>query len=168
VLAWGLRTAPTLALAAIGLLARSRLTFPDGTAAPVLVALTMQLAQMLPAAGRRTPRPARVCLHRLNGLFTSPAQLGPLLVSIGVSLGWAAVATVLAYLLFLRRDFTNVTTTGRGRRAITAGALPLVALVGVTIAIVAVSTPAMGSGLPGPRCKAVVGQLRSGHRASDT
>ena len=36
-------------------------------------------------------------------------QLGPLLISIVVSLLWAVVATALAYRLFLRRDFTNTT-----------------------------------------------------------
>ena len=56
-----------------------------------------------------------------NGLFTSPAQLGPLLIGIAVSLVWAVVATALAYLLFLRRDFTNLTYDGSGRRALTVG-----------------------------------------------
>jgi ABC-2 type transport system permease protein len=82
-----------------------------------------------------------------NGLFTSPAQLGPLLIGIVVSLVWAVTATALAYLLFVRRDFTNLTYDGSGRRAVTAGVLPLVGLVAVTVAVVAAATGATGSGI---------------------
>jgi ABC-2 type transport system permease protein len=107
----------------------------------------MQLAQMLPL-----PVAVRLALPSYafiawNGLFTSPAQLGPLLIGIVVSLVWAGVATALAYLLFLRRDFTNLTHDGSGRRAITVGVLPLVVLVGITIAVVAPATGATGSGI---------------------
>jgi ABC-2 type transport system permease protein len=147
-LAWVCVLAPTLALAAIGLLGSIALgRSPMGLLLPAVVALAMQLAQMLPL-----PIALRLALPGYafiawNGLFTSPAQLGPLLIGIGVSLAWAATATTLAYLVFLRRDFTNVTDDGSGRRALTVGALPLAALLGVTIAIVAASTPAMGSGI---------------------
>jgi ABC-2 type transport system permease protein len=53
----------------------------------------------------------------------------------------------LAYVLFVRRDFTNVNYDGSGRRAITIGLLPLVGLVVVTVPTVAVSTGATGSGI---------------------
>jgi ABC-2 type transport system permease protein len=107
----------------------------------------MQLAQMLPI-----PVAVRLALPGYafiawRGLFTSPAQVGPLLIGIVVSLVWAVVATALAYLLFLRRDFTNLTHDGSGRRAITAGLLPLVVLVGITIAVVTPATGATGSGI---------------------
>ena len=110
-------------------------------------ALAMQIAQMLPL-----PVAVRLALPGYafiawRGLFTSPMQLGPLLVGIVVSLLWAVVATALAYWLFLRRDFTNVTYDGSGRRAVTAGVLPMVALVAVTVAVIAVATPATGSGI---------------------
>jgi ABC-2 type transport system permease protein len=82
-----------------------------------------------------------------NGLFASPAQLGPLLIGIVVSLVWAGTATVLAYVLFVRRDFTNATHDTSGRRAITAGLLPLVGLVGLTVAVLAPATGATGSGI---------------------
>jgi ABC-2 type transport system permease protein len=82
-----------------------------------------------------------------NGLFTGPAQLGPLLIGVAVGLVWTVVATALAYLLFLRRDFTDVTSDGLGRRALTVGTLPLLGLLAVTIGIVAVSAPATGSGI---------------------
>jgi ABC-2 type transport system permease protein len=147
-LAWVCVLAPTLALAAIGLLGSVALgRSPMGLLLPALVALAMQLAQMLPL-----PVAVRLALPGYafigwSGLFTSPAQLGPLLIGIGVSLVWAAVATALAYLLFLRRDFTNHTYDGSGRRALTAGALPLVGLLALTVAIIAASTPAAGSGI---------------------
>ncbi|CAM5383888.1 hypothetical protein SALBM311S_08785 [Streptomyces alboniger] len=60
---------------------------------------------------------------------------------------WAVLATTLAYLLFLRRDFTNLSHDGSGRRAITTGLLPLVALVVLTVTVVAMSTPSVGSGI---------------------
>jgi ABC-2 type transport system permease protein len=118
-----------------------------GLLLPALVALGMQLAQMLPL-----PVAVRVALPSYafiawNGLFTSPAQAGPLLIGIVVSLVWAVTATALAYLLFLRRDFTNPSYDGSGRRAITAGLLPPAGLVALTVAVVAVATPSMGSGI---------------------
>jgi ABC-2 type transport system permease protein len=147
-LAWVCVLAPTLALAAIGLLGSVALgRSPMGLLLPPLVALAMQVAQMLPL-----PVAVRLALPGYafiswNGLFTSPAQLGPLLIGIVVSLVWAVVATVLAYLLFLRRDFTNPVHDGSGRRAITTGLLPLVAVAALTVAVVAAATPSTGSGI---------------------
>ncbi len=147
-LAWVCALAPTLALVAIGLLGSVALgRSPMGLLLPVLVAFTMQLAQQLPL-----PVAVRLALPGYafiswNGLFAEPQQLRPLLIGVAVSLVWAAVATALAYLLFLRRDFTNPTDDGAGRRALTVGALPLAALLAATIGLVAVSTGAAGSGI---------------------
>ena len=148
-LAWVCVLAPTVALAAIGLLGSVALGgSPMGLLLPALVALALQLAQMLPL-----PVPARLALPSYafiawNGLLTSPAQLGPLLIGVVVSLVWAVTATALAYLLFLRRDFTNLTYDGSARRAVTAGVLPLVGLVAVTVAVVAAATATTtGSGI---------------------
>ncbi|MGW3954813.1 ABC transporter permease [Streptomyces sp. NPDC004752] len=147
-LAWVCALAPTLALAAIGLLGSVVLgRSPMGLLLPALVALVMQLAQMLPL-----PVAVRLALPGYafiswNGLFTDPAQLGPLLVGIVVSLVWAVTATALAYVLFLRRDFTNPTYDGSGRRAVTVGALPMVALLAATVAVLAPATGATGSGI---------------------
>ncbi|MFI1170342.1 ABC transporter permease [Streptomyces melanogenes] len=147
-LAWLCVLAPTLALAAIGLLGSVALgRSPMGLLLPVLVALAMQLAQMLPL-----PVAVRLALPGYafiawNGLFTDPAQLGPLLIGIAVALVWAVTATALAYLLFLRRDFTNLNDDGSGRRAVTAGVLPLAGLLAVTVVVVATATPATGSGI---------------------
>ncbi|WP_432974371.1 ABC transporter permease [Dactylosporangium sp. CA-233914] len=147
-LAWVCVLAPTLALAAIGLLGSVALgRSPMGLLLPALVALAMQLAQMLPL-----PVTVRLALPGYafiawNGLFTSPAQLGPLLIGIMVSLAWAVTATALAYLLFLRRDFTNPSYDGSGRRTVAAGVLPLAGLLAVTVAVVAEATPATGSGI---------------------
>ncbi|MFF3562807.1 ABC transporter permease [Streptomyces sp. NPDC002574] len=147
-LAWVCALAPTLALAAIGLLGSVSLgRSPMGLLLPTLVALVMQLAQMLPL-----PVSVRLALPGYayiswNGLFTTPEQLGPLLIGVVVSLVWAVLATLLAYVLFLRRDFTNVNYDGSGRRAATVGLLPLVALFAVTVPVVAVSTGATGTGI---------------------
>ncbi|MGW3247886.1 ABC transporter permease [Streptomyces sp. NPDC001070] len=147
-LAWACVLAPTLALAGVGLLGSVALgRSPMGLLLPCLVALAMQLAQMMPL-----PVAVRLALPGYafiawNGLFTGPAQLAPLLIGIVVSLVWAVVATVLACLLFLRRDFTNSTYDGSGRRAVLAGVVPLVGLLAVTVAVVAPATGATGSGL---------------------
>jgi ABC-2 type transport system permease protein len=147
-LAWVCVLAPTLALAAIGLLGSITLgRSPMGLLLPALVALAMQLAQMMPL-----PVAVRLALPSYafiawSGLFTGPAQLGPLLIGIAVSLLWAVTATVAAYVLFMRRDFTDVAHDGSGRSAVTAGVLPLVALAAVTVAVVGAATGATGSGI---------------------
>ncbi|MDQ1645349.1 MAG: type transport system permease protein [Cryptosporangiaceae bacterium] len=146
--AWACVLAPVLALAGIGLLGSVVLgRSPMGLLLPALVALGMQLAQMLPL-----PVAVRVALPTYaftawSGLFTSPAQLRPLLIGIAVSLAWAVIATTLAYLLFSRRDFKSVTGDGPARRALAAGALPLAVLLAVTIALLTASLPAGGSGI---------------------
>jgi len=147
-LAWVCVLAPTLALAAIGLLGSVAMgRSPIGLLLPVLVALGMQVAQMLPL-----PVAVRLALPGYafiswNGLFAEPQQLSPLLIGVAVSLVWAIVATTLAYLLFVRRDFTNLTNDGAGRRALTIGVLPLAGLFAATIGVIAVTTGATGSGI---------------------
>jgi ABC-2 type transport system permease protein len=147
-LAWVCALAPTLALAAIGLLGSVTLGRSPMGLLPAVVALAMQIAQMLPL-----PVAVRLALPGYafiawRGLFTAPAQSGPLLVAIVVSLLWAAVATGLAYWLFLRRDFTSVTYDGGGRRALAAGVLPLAVLLALTVAGLALAAPvARGTGI---------------------
>lgn len=147
-LAWACAIAPTLALAAIGLLGSVALgRSPMGLLLPALVALVLQLAQMLPLpVALRMALPGYAFIS-WNGLFAAPAQLGPLLIGIAVSLVWAALATWSAYLLFVRRDFTNPTGDGTGRRAVALGVLPLTALLAVTVAVIGAATPSMGSGI---------------------
>ncbi|WP_189310650.1 ABC transporter permease [Streptomyces brasiliensis] len=147
-LSWVCALAPTLALAALGFLGSVTLgRSPIGLLVPILVSLAMAVAQMLPL-----PVAVRVALPSYayiswNGLFTSPQQLAPLLTGVVVSLVWAVVATALAYVLFVRRDFTNLTHDGSGRRAITVGVLPLVGVAAVSFAVVAATTSTTGSGI---------------------
>ncbi|MEU0455461.1 ABC transporter permease [Streptomyces sp. NPDC006129] len=147
-LAWVCVLAPTLALAGIGLLGSVALgRSPVGLLLPAVVALAMQLAQMMPLpVAVRLSLPGSAFLS-WNGLFTSPAQLAPLLTGIAVSLVWAVTATALAYLLFLRRDFTNPADDGSARRAVVAGVLPLAGLIAVTTVVVTATTSATGSGI---------------------
>lgn len=153
-LAWACAIAPTLALAGVGLLGSVLLRrSPMGLLLPALVALALQLAQMLPL-----PVAVRLALPGYafiswNGLFTSPAQTAPLLIGVVVALVWAAVATALAYLLFVRRDFTGAGSDGAGRRALLGGALPLAALLVVSVATVAATTGATGSGIGGDKVR---------------
>jgi ABC-2 type transport system permease protein len=148
VLAWVCALAPTLALAAIGLL--GSIAFgrsPMGLLLPMVVGLGMQAAQMLPLpVALRLALPGYAFIS-WNGLFTDPVQGGPLLIGVAVSLVWAVVATVLAYQIFLRRDFTNLNNDGAGRRALTLGVAPLAALLAVTTGTVAVAASASGSGI---------------------
>jgi ABC-2 type transport system permease protein len=147
-LAWACVLAPTLALAAIGLLGSVLLgRSPMGLLLPAVVALALQLAQMLPI-----PVAARLALPGYaliswNGLFTSPAQWGPLLIGIAVSLSWAATATALAYVLFLRRDFTSLAHDGAGKRALLFGVLPFAALLVVSVVVIGAATGVSDSGI---------------------
>ncbi|HEY0403067.1 MAG TPA: ABC transporter permease [Blastococcus sp.] len=147
-LAWATALAPTLAFAAVGLLGSVALgRSPMGLLLPALLALLLQVVQLLPL-----PVAARVALpsHAFlawRGLFTDRAQIGPLVVGVVVSLAWAVTVTALAYLLFLRRDFTDLAYDGSGRRVLAYGVLPLAALLAVTAGVVAVATPAAGSGI---------------------
>ncbi|GAA2033290.1 ABC transporter permease [Catenulispora yoronensis] len=147
-LAWLSVLAPTLALAAIGLLGSVALgRSPMGLLLPTVAALAMQLAQMLPLpVAVRFALPGYAFIS-WNGLFTDPQQLSPLLIGIAVSLVWAVVATALAYLLFLRRDFTNLTVDNAGRRVLTLGVAPLAALFAATVGVVAIAGGGTGSGI---------------------
>ncbi|HEV3360933.1 MAG TPA: ABC transporter permease [Pseudonocardiaceae bacterium] len=147
-LAWLCVLAPTLALGAIGLLGSVALgRSPMGLILPVLVALAMGLAQLLPL-----PIALRLALPSYGfiawiGLFTDPVQAGPLLISIAVCLVWAVVATVLAYRLFIKRDFTNLSNDGGGRRALVVGVVPLVVVLLLTVGVITWSARPTGSGI---------------------
>ncbi|WP_236652113.1 ABC transporter permease [Streptacidiphilus neutrinimicus] len=147
-LAWACALVPTLALAAIGLLGSVVLgRSPMGLLIPALLAVAMQLAQMLPLpVALRLALPGYAFVS-WNGLFADPAQLGELLVALAVSLAWIVVATAVAYRLFIRRDFTNATDDGTGRRAGVRAVLPLVALLALTFGGIAAATPSTGSGI---------------------
>jgi ABC-2 type transport system permease protein len=147
-LAWASVLAPTLAFAAVGLLGSVALgRSPMGLVIPALLALLLQIAQLLPL-----PVVVRVALPSYafiawRGLFTDPAQTGPLVAGIAVSLVLALVASTLAYRLFIRRDFTDVAYDGTGRRALVGAVLPLAALFAVTVGVIAGTTSASSSGI---------------------
>jgi ABC-2 type transport system permease protein len=147
-LAWACTLAPTLAFAAVGLLGSVALgRSPMGLLMPALLAFALQLAQLLPLpVAVRLALPSEAFLA-WRGLFTGPAQAGPLLIGLAVSLVWAVTATALAYRLFLRRDFTDLTYDGSGRHVLVAAVLPLAALTALTVGVIAGATPATGSGI---------------------
>jgi len=128
-LAWAVVLAPTAAFAALGLLGSVVLgRSPMGLLVPAVVAAVMALAQLLPlpvALRMALPTQAFVAWR---GLFTEPPQTGPLVLGLVVSLAWAALATVVALRLFLRRDFTDLAPDGSGRRSIVKCGLSDVAL----------------------------------------
>jgi ABC-2 type transport system permease protein len=147
-LAWASALAPTLAFAAVGWLGSVAFgRSPLGLVMPALLALLLQVAQILPL-----PVVVRAALPTYafvawRGLFTDPAQTGPLVVGVIVSLAWAAAASALAYALFMRRDFTNVAYDGVGRGIVVRAVLPLATLLVVTVGVIAAATPATGSGI---------------------
>jgi ABC-2 type transport system permease protein len=147
-LAWASVLAPTLAFAAVGLLGSVAFgRSPMGLVMPALLALLLQIAQQLPL-----PVVVRVALPSYafigwRGLFTDPAQIGPVVVGVAVSLVFAVVASALAYRLFMRRDFTDLAYDGFGRRVLVGAVLPLAALFAVTVGVIAGATPASGSGI---------------------
>lgn len=147
-LAWTSALAPTLAFAAVGLLGSVALgRSPMGLLLPALLALLLQIAQLLPLpVVVRTALPS-YAFTAWRGLFTDPGQTGPLLVGVAVSLVWAVAAAGLAYLLFMRRDFTDLAYDGAGRRVLVRACLPLTAVLAITVALIAGTTSASGSGI---------------------
>ncbi|MFE9424653.1 ABC transporter permease [Kitasatospora sp. NPDC006697] len=145
-LAWLCALAPTLALAGLGLLGSVLLgRSPIGLLVPAVAAMAMQVAQMLPLpVALRLSLPGYAFIS-WNGLFAAPARTAELLISVAVGLAWAAVATGAAYLLFVRRDFTNGSEDGVERRALTYGVLPLAGLLAVSVGAVALAEPAEGA-----------------------
>jgi ABC-2 type transport system permease protein len=147
-LAWVCVLAPTLAFAAIGLLGSVTLgRSPMGLITPAVFALVLQIAQLLPL-----PVVVRVALPSYafigwRGLFTDPAQTGPLLVGVAVDIAWAVVAAALAYRLFMRRDFTDPAYDGMGRRVVAQAVLPLAALLAFSVGVIAGTTSASSSGI---------------------
>ena len=147
-LAWVSVLAPTLAFAAVGLLGSVALgRSPLGLVIPALLALSLQIAQVLPL-----PVLVRVALPSYafiawRGLFTDPQQFGPVVVGVAVSLAWALAASALAYRVFMRRDFTDPAYDGVGRGVLVRGVLPLTALLAVTVGVIAGATAASGSGI---------------------
>src|ERR671930_2191878 len=116
-----------------------------GLVIPAVLALLLGVAQLLPM-----PVAVRVALPSYafiawRGLFTDPAQTGPLVVGVAVSLAWAVAASALAYLLFMRRDFTDLAYDGSGRRVLVRAVLPLAALLAVTVGLIAGATSASRS-----------------------
>ena len=148
VLAWLSVLAPVLAFAAIGLLGSVALArSPMGLALPAVLALALALVQQLPL-----PLLVRLALPSQGfvawrGLFTETPQLGPLVIGIIVALSWGIVATAAAYLIFIRRDFTNLANDGSGRRLLMCGLLPLTALAAVSVLVIMIASPAAGSGI---------------------
>lgn len=147
-LAWACAVLASLAFAAVGLLGSVALgRSPMGLLLPAVLAFVLQAAQLLPLpAAVRLALPSQGFLS-WRGLFTEPPQTGPLLIGVLVSVAWMLVATALALRVFLRRDFTDVAYDGPGRRSLAVGMVPVAALVAVSIAVVAVVTPADGSGI---------------------
>lgn len=146
--AWLCVLAPTLAFSAVGFLGSVALgRSPIGLLLPALLAVALSLVQLLPLpVAVRLDLPSQAFIA-WRGLFTSPTQTGPLVVGIVVALAWAVVATAAAYLIFARREFTDLANDGSARRVVAAGLLPLVALAAVSVLVISVATPATGTGI---------------------
>lgn len=147
-LAWLCVAVATLAYAAIGLLGSVTLgRSPIGLLLPALVALLLQVVALLPLpAGVRMALPSNAFVA-WRGLFTSPAQMGPIWAGLAVSSAWAVVATALAHHHFVRRDFTDLSNDGSLRRILVGGLVPLAGLTVVTAVVLSAATPADGSGV---------------------
>jgi len=147
-LAWLCILAPTLAFSAVGFLGSVALgRSPIGLLLPALLAVALALVQLLPLpVALRLALPSQAFVA-WRGLFTAPAQTGPLVVGIVVALAWAVVATAAAYLIFRRRESTDLANDGSSRRVVVAGLLPLVALTALSVLVISVATPAAGSGI---------------------
>jgi ABC-2 type transport system permease protein len=156
-LAWLSIVPPTLAFSAVGLLGSVALgRSPLGLLMPVALALVLEGVQLMPVpVALRVALPMNAFIG-YRGLLTTPGQLGPLWIGVAVSLAWTALATFLAYRLFVRRDFTDLGHEGSGRRFVVAGLAPLVGLVAVTTVVVAAASGATGSGIERSKLEAAL------------
>ena len=156
-LAWLTIIPPTLAFSAVGLLGSVALgRSPLGLLMPVALALVLMGIQVMPVpVALRVALPMNAFIS-YRGLFTEPGQLGPFWIGLVVSLSWAALATFLAYRLFVRRDFTDLANDGSSRRFVVGGLAPLVGLVAVTTVVVAATTGATGSGIEKSKIEAAL------------
>jgi ABC-2 type transport system permease protein len=147
-LAWLCVIAPTLAFAAVGLLGSVALgRSAMGLVMPAVLALLLVLVEMLPLpVVIRLALPSQA-FTAWRCLFTQDTQAGPLVLGVVVALAWAAVATVAAHHIFMGRDFTDLANDGSGRRLALAGFLPLATLTALSALVVALATPATGSGI---------------------
>src|SRR5262249_7085806 len=124
-LAWLCVLVPTLAFAAVGLLGSVVLgRSPMGLLLPAVFAIVLHLVQLLPL-----PVVVRLGLPSAafvtwRGLFTTPMQLGPLLVALAVDVAWVGVALAAAYWLFVRRDFAALAHDGGDRRTMAVAVAP--------------------------------------------
>lgn len=157
VLSWLTLVAPTLAFSAVGLLGSVALgRSPLGLLAPVGLALVLMGVQVMPVpVALRVALPMNAFIS-YRGLLTEPMQLDALWIGLLVGLSWTALATLLAYRLFVRRDFTDLANDGSARRFVVNGLVPLVGLVGLTTVLVATTTGATGSGIDRPKLEAAV------------
>jgi ABC-2 type transport system permease protein len=147
-LAWLTIVPPTLAFSAVGLLGSVALgRSPLGILMPIVLALVLEGVALMPVpVALRVALPMNAFIT-YRGLLTTPGQLESLWIGLLVSLTWAAMATFLAYRLFLRRDFTDLAYDGAGSRFVVVGLAPLVGLVALTTGAVAAATGATGSGV---------------------
>ena len=157
VLAWLTLVPPTLAFSAVGLLGSVALgRSPLGLLVPVGLALVLMGVQVMPVpVALRVALPMNAFIS-YRGLFTDPAQLDALWIGLVVCASWTVLATLLAYRLFVRRDFTDLAHDGSARRFVAGGLAPLAGLVVVTAGAVAVTTGATGSGIDRPTIEAAV------------
>lgn len=152
ILSWVVVLAPTLAFCAVGLLGSVMFgRSPMGLLTPVALAFVLALAQLLPL-----PVILRIALPSWSfvawrGLFADPAQVGPIVAGVVVDLVWALLAAVLAYVIFLRRDFTDPSYDGAGPRVVGSSLGLLAVLVAVSVGVIAAITPASGSGIDRPK-----------------
>ena len=151
-LAWVSIVPPTLAFSAVGLLGSVALgRSPLGLLMPVVLALVLEGVSLMPVpVALRVALPTNAFIT-YRGLLTDPAELGTLWMGLAVSLAWTGIATFSAYRLFVRRDFTDLSYDGSGRRFAVAGVAPLVGLVAVSAGAVAATTGATGSGIERPK-----------------
>lgn len=105
---WGTALAPMIGFTclAIFLSVRARST-AFGVAAPVVIAMVMQLIGSLGGIERIRPALLTTPLESWHGLFAQPAFHSPLTTGLIVSAAWSLVTLAAAFISLLRRDITG-------------------------------------------------------------
>jgi ABC-2 type transport system permease protein len=106
--AWASALAPMVGFTCVAILLsiRTRST-AFGIAAPVVIALLMQLLGAVGGIDRIRPLLLTTSLESWHGLFAQPAVHSPLTTGLIVSAVWAIVALSISYVSLLRRDITG-------------------------------------------------------------
>jgi ABC-2 type transport system permease protein len=108
VASWASVVAPTLGFACLAILLSVWSRNPAiGIAAPVVIAMVMQLVGALGGVEALRPYLLTTSFESWHGLLTAPRFYGPLVTGLVTSAVWCVVTLTASFVLLRRRDITG-------------------------------------------------------------